>query len=86
MSRGIFSSLCHLLQGRFYFWLDAAHLHQSLKYPRLLGYCAGGREGLSCCFAYGPNLPAPPLQNTQILLSALSEHKAAPLREHIKGI
>lgn len=36
---------CWLLLGCFYFWLDAERLHQSLEYPRLLGYGAGGREG-----------------------------------------
>lgn len=76
----------YLLQGRFYFWLDAAHLHQSLKYPRLLGYGTGGRDGFSCCSAYCPNPSTPPLQKILILLSALCEHNAAPIREHIKGI
>lgn len=82
----IFPPSCYLLQGCFYFWLDAAHLHQSLKYPRLLGYCAGGRDGFSCCSAYYPNPSTPPLQKILILLSALCEHSAAPIREHIKGI
>lgn len=37
-----------------------AHLHQSLKYPRLLGYCGSGTEELTHCFAYQPNPPNHP--------------------------
>lgn len=81
-----FPPSCYLLQGQCYFWLDAAQLHQSLKHPRLLGYCAGGWDGFSCCSAYRPNPSTPPLQKILILLSALLEHNAAPVREHIKGI
>lgn len=81
-----FPPSCYLLQGQCYFWLDAAQLHQSLKHPRLLGYCVGGRDGFSCCSAYRPNPSTPPLQKILILLSALLEHNAAPVREHIKGI
>lgn len=54
--------LCYLLLGCFYFCLDADHLHQSIEYPRLLGYCGRGKEGLKHCFAYCPNPPTHPPQ------------------------